>query len=103
MELIYVAGKYRGKSVYEITENIELARKHSASLWKQGFAVICPHMNTSLFDGLMPDETFLEGTMEMLKRCDTIYMLPNWEQSKGALIELEYAIEHGLKVMYGKY
>jgi hypothetical protein len=32
--------------------------------------------------------------------CDTIVMLPDWQESNGARIELAYAIEKGLEVIY---
>lgn len=96
MQLVYIAGKYRGKTINEIYENIQLARQHAVRLWRLGYAVLCPHTNTSLMDGVVSDETFLEGTKEMLRRCDYIYMLPNWEQSHGAIEERILAIQCGI-------
>lgn len=55
--------------------------------WTKGYAVICPHLNSANFDGLMPDNTFLAGTMEMLSRCDFIAMHPKWADSEGCVQE----------------
>jgi len=96
LKLVYVAGKYRGKTINETYENVALVREHSVKLWKLGYAVLCPHTNTSFMDGVMPDQAFLDGTMEMLKRCDLIYMIPNWKQSSGAILEREYAQKNGI-------
>lgn len=40
--------------------------------------------------------------LEMLKVCDTIVMLQDWQDSKGARIELGFALEKGLEVIYEK-
>lgn len=100
MKLIYVAGKYRGKTINETYENIQVARQASTELWQKGYAVLCPHTNTSFMDGLVPDDTFLQGTMEILRRCDAIYLLPNWKQSEGARAEFALADELGLEVIF---
>lgn len=37
---------------------------------------------------------------ELLDKCNTIYMLRGWENSKGALLEYNYAKENGYTIMY---
>jgi len=102
MKLAYVAGPYRGKSKYriinrlQVIRNIIRARAVSKELWKQGYAVICPHSNSALFDGVAPDRTFLDGDIMMLKKCDLIVMLPNWAWSSGAVDELCIAQANGI-------
>lgn len=39
----------------------------------------------------------LKGIMK--RECSTIALLPGWEDSNGAKIELEFALKHGFKVM----
>jgi hypothetical protein len=51
-------------------------------------------------DGECPDDYFLEGDIEILKRCDIIYMLKNWDSSLGARDELKLAKKIGLEVVY---
>lgn len=104
MKVIYVAGKYRDESESQIFENIMHARKVALQLWKRGWAVICPHANT-VFMGFVGDERdgsniFLLGDLEILKRCDAIYMLNNWRASSGAKGELELAKKLNLEVYY---
>jgi len=96
MKLVYVAGPYRG----DIDANIEHAREAAQRLWSLGYAVVCPHLNTAHFDGLIPDEEFLAGDLEILKRCDAIYMLHNWHKSVGSCEEYRLAKELGLEIMY---
>jgi hypothetical protein len=96
MKLVFISGPYRAKTGYLRQLNIDEARKHSIHLWQMGFACICPHMNTANFDGLAPDEVWLEGDIEMLRRCDMIYLLPNWEQSEGTRAEWAEAQRLGI-------
>jgi hypothetical protein len=90
-KVIYVAGPYRALTEYEIKQNIERAEKIAIELWKLGWAVICPHKNTAFFDGNIPDHLLLEGYLQILKRCDAIFMMPGWECSEGAAIEYIHA------------
>ena len=104
MKLIYVAGKYRGQNENEVWGNINLARSHALELWKQGWAVICPHTNSIFMGHGTKDkdcfDLFLQGDFEMLRRCDAIYMLPNWKQSEGAKAEFAMADELGLEIIF---
>jgi hypothetical protein len=49
-----------------------------------------------------PEEFWLECMdvcLHELLRCDAIYMLSNWRQSRGARIELAVAVELGLEIL----
>lgn len=92
----YVAGPYRGKTIRDVVENIREAEAAAVELWKRGYAVICPHKNTALLDGIATDEVFLQGDLEILKRCDLLVLLPRWQESAGAVAEHDYAREHGI-------
>ncbi len=100
MKVIYVAGAYRNSTEWGLVENIRHAERASIRLWQDGWAVICPHKNTAHFGGLCPDDTWLKGDIEMLKRCDAIYMLKNWDKSEGALLELATAKNEGIEILY---
>jgi len=100
MILVYTAGPYRSDTINGVVKNIQVAREHSERLWQAGYAVLCPHLNTALFNGLVDDQVFLDGTMEMLKRCDMIYLLPGWNSSSGTLAELAYARSVNMPVLY---
>ena len=104
--LVYVAGAYRGKSKnklinkLQVMRNIYRAWRVARELWGMGYTVICPHANSALMDSVAPNETFLKGDIEMLKKCDGIVMLPGWEYSAGAVREYMVAIDREMKVMY---
>ncbi len=100
MRIAYIAGPYRSKTISGIRANIEHARKYAEKYWRAGFAVICPHLNSALMDGIVPDKSFLEGDIAILERCDFIVMVPGWTESKGAKNELEAARAAGLDIVY---
>ena len=100
MKVAYIAGPYRGKTHYEIEQNIRAAEAVAIKYWQLGYAVICPHKNTAHFDGLAPDEVWLKGDLEILKRCDLIVMVPGWEGSMGSRAEKELAEDLGIFITY---
>lgn len=100
MKVVFISGPYRAPDMYGIHKNIMAARKAAIELWKQGYAVICPHMNTAHFDGILPDETWLNGDIEIMKKCDAIYFLKTWRQSAGAKAEYQIALEHGIECIF---
>ena len=108
MKLIYVAGKYSGSNYSEIENNIRRAEKASMKLWARGWAVITPHLNTAHFEqyekvgsvNYITYNMMINGTMEMLKRCDAIFMLNDWAQSEGSIGEHQFAINNGYDIYY---
>jgi len=100
MKIIYVAGKYRADTRSEIGLNILKAEKVAKRLWEAGYAVICPHANSAHFDGVVADRCFLEGGIEILTRCDAIYMMKGYENSLGAMEELRIARELDMEIIY---
>lgn len=102
MKVAYIAGPYRGKTHYEIEQNIRAAEAVAIKYWKLGYAVICPHKNTAHFDGLATDDIWLEGDLELLRRSDVIVMMPNWAFSDGARTEYSEAMDFGKEIIYEK-
>ena len=100
IKLAFISGPYRAETPLGIVENIRRAEAVSKKYWTLGYAVICPHMNTALFDGLLPDDAWLMGDLEMLVRCDVIVMMQGWEQSVGATEELRMAKKWGKEIIY---
>lgn len=100
MKLIYVAGPYRGKTEWDVVQNIYAAEAVALSLWAAGWAVICPHKNTAHFGGFLPDEVWLQGDLEILHRCDAVYAMANCERSEGARREVIEAMRIGIPVFH---
>ena len=101
MKIAYIAGPYRSKwGLPGRILNILRARKVAKKYWKKGYAVVCPHMNSALMDGVVPDQSFLDGDIEILKHCDVIVMMHSWRWSRGAVDEWEFAKSSNLQVIY---
>jgi len=103
MKLVYVAGPFRAASAWDIEQNIRSAEELALELWRRGVAVICPHTNTRFFQGAAPDEVWLKGTLEMLKRCDAVMLVAGWEQSSGSRVEVKVAKELNIPVFERLY
>src|SRR5687767_5489314 len=100
MKLGYVAGPFRGKSHWEIAENIRNAERIALEVWRLGAACICPHSNTMHFQDAAPDHVWLDGDLEMLARCDFVLMTPDWRRSSGATAEHKFAEDRGIRIFY---
>ena len=88
MKVIYIIGPYRADTERGIIENIRAAEAVAIKVWEAGYIALCPHLNTRLFGGILPDKVWLEGAIELMKRCDGIALVPGWEKSEGAKSEL---------------
>src|SRR3990172_2170462 len=99
MKVAFVSGPYRADTVHGIVKNIRRAERLSIELWKLGYAVICPHKNTALLDGVAPDDVWLQGDLAMLKRCDVCVFIAGWEKSTGAQAEREFCKENGIEII----
>lgn len=96
MRVAYIAGPYRDpRGAYYVRQNIRVAEEAALALWRAGFAVICPHMNTALFDGAADDAVWLAGDLEIIKRCDFVVMVGDWNRSEGAMAERRMASSLG--------
>ena len=96
--LVYISGLY---SNGETDKNIKTARDMAIKIWEADFVAITPHLNTMHFekDCKCKYEDYIEGDIEILKRCDCIYALPNWKKSDGAKKELTYAMQNNILIV----
>lgn len=100
---IYVAGPMRGYPKF----NFPAFRAATAALRFQGYDVVSPHELDEAV-GLMEDSPpsigmavvhqCLRRDMEAISRCGSIALLPGWEKSSGAKLELTVAERIGCKV-----
>jgi hypothetical protein len=65
MKVIYIADPYRADTERGIIENIRAAEAVAIKVWEAGYVALCPHMNTRLFGGILPDEVWLKGALEL--------------------------------------
>jgi len=106
MKIAYISGPYRADDIEGIQDNIYRARKVAVELWRMGYAVITPHLNTANFPGEVGDNLlrykidYIRGDLEIISRLDCrsgdcVVMLPGWENSLGARKE-KHVAECGL-------
>ena len=109
MKLVYIAGPFRAMSAYAnghqdmfaVQENIMAAMKLGLEVARMpGAFPVIPHANTMFFTGAAPDHVWLDGDIELLRRCDAILMTPHWQRSSGARAEEKLAREIGLPVFF---
>lgn len=96
MPVIYIAGPFRGANAWEVEQNIRRAESLAFQVAQLGAMPLCPHTNTRYFDGTLTGEFWLEGTLELLRRCDAVLFTPCWLRSSGARGEHAEAERLGL-------
>ena len=98
-KLVYVAGPYCG----DTKRNIENAEKKSIELIRQGFDVYTPHKNTAGYekfeDEKITHKTWLDMGLNILLRCDALFVMKNAESSKGTQAEITFALENNIPVI----
>ncbi|WP_373047208.1 DUF4406 domain-containing protein [Vulgatibacter sp.] len=103
MILVYVAGPYRAPTRWDVERNIRTAEERGLELARHGagrIVPVIPHTMYRHFDGCLDDAFFLEGTKELLRRCDALALLPGWELSTGTRGELEEAEQLRLPIFW---
>lgn len=100
--VIYIAGPYRGRDAWQVEKNIRDAEDVSFHVLSRGHVPIAPHLLCRHFDRTLPDDVFLSGDLELLLRCDAMFVLPNYQSSKGTAVEIDFAGNHGKHVIYLK-
>ncbi|MEK9899142.1 MAG: DUF4406 domain-containing protein [Rhodospirillaceae bacterium] len=101
MKLVYVAGPYRATTVWGVEQNILAAQAVGAQVLAiDGLHPVIPHMNTRQMEGIASDEQVLEGTLEMLRRCDAVIIDGRWDSSAGTRGEVAEALRLGLPILY---
>lgn len=98
MKLVFVCGPY---NTGDRKENIRNAAQLSKELWENGYAVVCPHLNSAGFDDDIEGtpECFNWGYLEILSRCDILYAMEGWDESPGARAEVAFARHEGIPVV----
>lgn len=101
MKTIFVIGPYNADSYEQKLHNINIAATAAKYLWSSGWAVICPHLNSALFEhSIASEDAFYEGYQSILRACSAGFVLPNWDSSKGSLGEISIAARFGIPLYF---
>jgi len=101
MKIVYLASPYRNESEFEVYQNIHRAQKVARQIWALGLVCISPCGNTAFFSGIdIPESEWLDGDLEILRRCDALFANEGWENSLGCTAEMSFARSRGLPICY---
>lgn len=100
IKVIYVAGPISPGHGRTFEDNIEAARQAALQVWAAGGYPFVPHLNST--DGVRhghvsPSEIYL-ADLEMLERCDAVFLIEGWRKSRGAQYEYAWATYHNKPV-----
>ena len=100
LKVVYLAGPYRAPTEFGVHQNIQAAERVALEVWRLGAVCICPHKNTAYLGGTLPDEVWLKGDLELIRRSDAVLMMEAWASSGGASDERWYAGDIDKPVLY---
>lgn len=100
MPVVYVAGPYRGLNRDAVELNIQVARAVGLEAVRKGWSPLIPHANSGHLDALinLPDQFWLDATLELMRRCDAVVLCPGWARSAGTEGEIREARRIGLPI-----
>lgn len=95
---VYISGKMRGLDPEQFTPCFEKARQFLES---KGYEVVNPvDFEEEKMKTCECWADFIIFDLPILKTCNAIYMLQNWQDSWGAKVEFNFANGHGLEILY---
>ncbi|MBR0098145.1 MAG: DUF4406 domain-containing protein [Treponema sp.] len=92
---VYIAGKITGLDKADIFKKFYESEK---LLKKDGYTVMSPAV-LALNDGFEHSD-YMHICYAMIDVCDAVYMQKDWQQSKGARMELQYAKDWKKLIIY---
>lgn len=102
-KLVYVIGAYSANDKNTIADHINEAENISIDLIRAGYHVITPHKNTAGYENYEDDkltyQTWIDMDLNILSRCDAIFIMDNAKESKGSKIEIEFARKNNIPMV----
>jgi nucleoside 2-deoxyribosyltransferase len=96
MKLIYIAGPITSPTNCGREKNVRSAEEEALSVLRAGAAVFCPHTQARFYDGELSWEEWIARDLEVLKRCDALYLISGWQNSRGAVAEHAFAVANNI-------
>lgn len=97
--VVYVAGRFRSADGWKINENVFAAEKAGRAVAALGAMPLIPHSIGAHMAGTEDDSFWLTGTLELMRRCDVVLVLPGYQESQGTQGEIAEAQRIGLPVI----
>ena len=95
MMKIYISGSITGTD--DFMERFSIAQK---KLERDGHDVVNPALVNSNLPKSTTYSEYMDMSICMLKMCDAIYLLEGWESSRGANLEIIFAMLNDKKILY---
>ncbi|MBD5406709.1 MAG: DUF4406 domain-containing protein [Treponema sp.] len=92
---VYISGKITGLDRATVNDNFERAR---AELTEKGHSVLVPTALPDLEE--FSHAEYLHICYAMIDVCEAVYMLSDWQTSKGARLELQHASDCKKEILY---
>lgn len=103
MKKVYVAGAYSADNILDCLKNVGRGEHFSSQIFMMGFAPFCPwHDKDYVIKNWDQDFTvqqFYDYSITWLEASDIVFLVPEWENSKGTLAEIKRAKELGLPIV----
>ena len=90
-KVLYLSGPITNEPNY-----LEIFALAKVTLADMGYIVL----NPSILPAGMPGKAYMPICLAMLDRADGIVMLNGWQESRGAVLERDYAMYQGKEVFY---
>lgn len=98
--VVYCAGPFRAPNAWQRKINVHEAAALSMRIAECGAMPLCPHKNTEDFDGCLDDQFWLDGTLELLRRCNAAAFTRRWEESSGARAAYDFCKENEIPIFH---
>ena len=92
---IYISGKITGTDDY-----IHRFCQAEQELINMYYEIVNPATMLSLLPTSTTHAEYMHVSYALLDICDGIYLMDGWRDSKGAMMEYDYALRKGLMVLY---
>lgn len=96
--LIYVAGPFSAPTREGVDANIAVAVRAGIQVAEMGGMPVIPHANTQHpeFERVQSYEFWLAGTLQLLRGCHAVFLIEDWQHSRGATGECSEAQRLGI-------
>jgi hypothetical protein len=100
MKIAFLSSPYRAETEAEMTINKGIAWNAAVKLWKLGYGVLCPVLNSAGMSGIVEEEKFLNFYLELLPFCHLMVVTDGWLDSSGCYKEHSVAQELDIEVYH---
>jgi hypothetical protein len=105
MKRVYVAGAYSAGDVIKVLDNIREGLRWATKVFLMGYAPFAPwldfHFQLMLREGEnLTVNNYYEYSLAWLRAADIVFVIPNWENSRGTIREIDEAMRLDIPVVY---